>query len=158
MGDAKPGGAVSPAELKTSRPREKEDEGRGRGGHGRGRGGRGNRKAPTESSPAKLKKQEAIPLTLENVLAGKVKMPRVQLSWRRAEKPKSHKCDLHNENKELQQLAAAVSLLPDELSQHTQEEIEANARCVEEKIDRSQWPWFTWHSLLQLRLQNTLAS
>ena len=97
-------------------------------------------------------------MTLENVLAGKINQPRVQLSWRKAEKPKSHKCDVHNENKELQQLAAGGALLPEELVQQSQEELEANVRCVEEKIDRSQWPWFTWHSLLQHRLQSTLGS
>ena len=82
-------------------------------------------------------------MTLENVFAGKINQARVQLSWRRAERPKSHKCDMHNENKELQQLAAGVALLPEELVQQSQEELEANVHCVEEKIDRSQWPWFT---------------
>lgn len=143
-----------------SQAREKAEEGRGRGGRGRGRGGggKGGRRASSEASQAKLTKATAVPLTLENVLGGKVNQPRVQLGWRKAEKPKSHKCDVHNEAKELQQLAAAVTLLPEELGQQTEQEISENAHCVEEKLDRARWPWFTWQALLNRRLQNMLAS
>ena len=84
--------------------------------------------------------------------------PRVQLGWRKSEKPKSHKCDAHSEAKELLQIAAAVTFLPEELPQLTDEEISANTDCVEEKLVRSRWPWYTWQSLLNRRLQNMLAA
>ena len=127
-------------------------------GRGRGRG-KGQRSATAnDGSPGKLTKATAVPLTLENVLGGKVMQPRVQLGWRKAERPKSHKCDVHSEQKELLQLAAALTFLPEELDQQTAEEISANALCVEEKLVRSCWPWYTWKSLLHRRLQNTLAA
>ena len=96
-----------------------------------------------------MTKKDATPLTLENVLGGKVHQPKVQLSWRRAEKPKSHKCDVHSEAKALQQLAAAVTFLPEELCSQSDQEILANTRCAEERLDCRQWPWFTWQSLLR---------
>ena len=138
---------------------EAEGSGRGRGkGRGRGRG-RGQRAATAgDTSPGKLTKATAVPLTLENVLGGKVMQPRVQLGWRKAEKPKSHKCDVNSEARELLQLAAAVTFIPEELEQQTEEEILANMHCVEEKLVRSRWPWYTWQSLLNRRLQSTLAA
>ena len=105
-----------------------------------------------------MTKATAVPLTLENVLGGKVMQPRVQLGWRKAEKASSHKCDVNSEARELLQLAAAVTFIPEELEQQTEEEILANTHCVEEKLVRSRWPWYTWQSLLNRRLQSTLAA
>ena len=145
------------SDTRTEAAGKEEEQGRGRG-RGRGRGPKPGRKMANDASPGKLTKANAIPLTLENVLGGKVSQPRVQLGWRRAEKPKSHKCDMHNETKELQQLAAAITLLPDELGQQTEDEILASAACVEEKLARNRWPWYTWQSLLNRRLQSMLAA
>ena len=118
------------------------------------------RRSRVEASPgaSKLKKSDAVPLTVENILGGRVSHPKVQLGWRRSEKPKSHKCDMHNEAKELQQLSAAVSLLPDDLANQADDEVIENARVVEIVLERNAWPWFAWRSLLQRRAQRALAS
>lgn len=110
-------------------------------------------------APRRATKADAamVPLTVMSALDGTVTQPKVQLGWRRTERPQN-KAEAAAQQKELLQLSAAISLTNEDINTLTDTQLTDAVAVVEEKVPQADFPWHTWQQLIRRAAERAMVA